>query len=732
MTPLLLWTILPLLVFHVWLVRRHRQVLKFQLMLDLVLAVVVGPALVGGHDLNPVRCLERMHPFRQVAFSDSTQFQPTQSDLTLYFYPWWESTASTLGHGELPLIDMGFGAGLPLLANGQTGVAAPLMLPVWLHGPERGTTIMAFWKLELAGLGAFLLFLRAWRLRWIAAATGGLAWSGAPYLMAWLLVPLAWLAAFLPWVWWLVWWSMRRRAPVWAAVAVGAVMGYLMGCGLHPETAAIVCGSGLLMAVMLRFRRWKRILVVGLTAGVVALALSWPTVGYIASSSRHALGADGEANRERLPWSLQRDLLRQCVVPASMGHPGRGDWTPAYPYAPGAIGVGGCVFALLAVGRIRRRYRGLAWAAVTTTAIGLILFIRIPPLDALLVRIPPLDQMTLPRFGVLIPWGLVVLAALALDGALRGGVRPIAVRLAPVGILGIVALGVAPWSLAPADFALVVLSVGVAIVVALMRLRVWMPALVAFELALLAVGINPVADSADRLPKPPLVERLQDLDQHHPGRIIGLGGAFPPNLAMRYGLRDLRASDPLRPVPFARLMGVLGEPKTILGGALQKAPAGLCGAWGVRYAVTTGGTRLEGWRQVYSGPDGKIWSNPQVLSEVRVVGSVIREPEDPVALRTMAASFDFEYSALVTDGTPPVSATKTVLEMGRRTPTLVEAVAECDGPCLLVVAQPWAPGWTAAVDSRPAEVVVTNIAGLGVAVPGGRHEIELSYHPWKW
>ena len=55
-----------------------------------------------------------------------------------------------------------------------------------------------------------------------------------------------------------------------------------------------------------------------------------------------------------------------------------------------------------------------------SVAIGSILLLRIPPIDALLVRIPLLDEMTVPRLGVLISWGLIVLASLAFDGAARG------------------------------------------------------------------------------------------------------------------------------------------------------------------------------------------------------------------------------------------------------------------------------------------------------------------------
>jgi hypothetical protein len=726
------WTLVPLFLLHLWLAWRHRAIFRFQILLDVVLAAVVGPTLVIGGDLNPVSTIKGRPPFRHVEWSVGTGYQPTQGDLVYQFHPWWEETGRQLRRGELPRIQSGVGAGLPLLANGQTGVWAPMMLPVWLHGPERGTTIMAFWRIELAGLGAFLLMLRVWRLRWAAASMGGIAWAGTPYLVGWLLVPLAWTVAALPWVWWAAWWLMRRRAPGWAPVAVGAGFGWLMGAGLHPETAAIVCGSALLSALILHPRRWRRPVVVVMVAGVVSITLAWPTIAYIGASSRVALGEDGAANRERMPWSMQRDLVRQIAVPASMGRPGTKDWRPSYPHAPGAAGVGGAVLALLAVGRIRRHWRRLAVSAGVVTALGLVLLIRIPPLDTLLVRIPPLDHMTVPRFGVLIPWGVVVLAALALDGAFRGHMWSTPIRLVPAAMVAAFALAAAPWQLLPADTALVIVSVAAAIMIGFLRRAKFAPALVAGELALLAVGINPTASVADRVPRPPVLERLVELEAADPCRVIGIDGTLAPNLGSRYGLRDLRASDPLRPEPFARLLGVLGEPPTILGGPLRRAPAGLCGAWGVGLAVTKPDRTLPGWHREYGDRDGVIWSNPQLLAELRVVGRVIPEPDDPQTLVEFAEVVDFKTTALVGDGAQEVHATVMSLEVWRRTPTGVEATAECDGPCLVIVAQPWAPGWQGDVDGRRVDLVRTDIAGMGVVVPAGRHHLRLTYHPWRW
>ena len=57
-----LWTVAPLLALHLWMALRSRELLRLQLVLDLLLAAAVGPALVTGSDLSPVRCLGQTPP----------------------------------------------------------------------------------------------------------------------------------------------------------------------------------------------------------------------------------------------------------------------------------------------------------------------------------------------------------------------------------------------------------------------------------------------------------------------------------------------------------------------------------------------------------------------------------------------------------------------------------------------------------------------------------------------
>jgi hypothetical protein len=728
-----LWTVAPLAALHLWMLRRSRELLHLQLLLDLLLAAAVGPALATGSDLSPIRCLGRTPPFTEWRWNDATADQPTQSDLVRQIHPWMEETRRALVNVRLPLVSERIGGGLPLLANGQTGTWAPLNLPVWVLGAERGTTVMALWKLELAGLGAFFFLRRRWRLRWPAAAAGATAFAGSAYLMAWLLVPMGWVIALTPWLWWAVAWLLGGRPRPLRVAGVGLLAGWLLGSGLNPETAAIVVGSGGLAGLLLHPGRWRRLLAAAAVAAAAAMVLAWPTLGLATASSRAAVVRSERPNLARPAPSIRLQAAQQLLVPLALGHPGRGDWQGAYPYAVAAAGVGGLALALVAAGRVRRRHRRLLWAVLASLAVAAVLGYRLPPLDTLLVRVPPLDHMTLPRFVVLVPWALAVWTGLAADGALHGRRLRAVWRLAVVMALLAVAAAAATRGLAAADLALVGLTVAAAalVTVLLRRPRLLAPAL-AVELGLYALGINPTAAVEDRLPTPPLIERLRELRAEHGGRVIGLDGALPPNLATRYGVPDLRAYDPLRPRPFVELMAAFGDSDAMLGGPLRAAPPRLCGAWSVHYLVSRPGAGPAGWDPVWSDGSGAIWSNPHWLPELRVVGRA-HPLGDEDGWRLLAGEqLDFAREAVVPEGTAAVAATHAELVESTATGPRLRAVVVCDGPCLMVAARPWAPGWRALVDGRPAPLVRANLAGIGVVSPPGEHTVELCYNPWRW
>ncbi|MEZ5962878.1 MAG: YfhO family protein [Planctomycetota bacterium] len=56
------------------------------------------------------------------------------------------------------------------------------------------------------------------------------------------------------------------------------------------------------------------------------------------------------------------------------------------------------------------------------------------------------------------------------------------------------------------------------------------------------------------------------------------------------------------------------------------------------------------------------------------------------------------------------------------------------GRGILVVADAFAPGWTATVDSEPVPIFAADVAFRGVTIPEGEHDIEMVYAPWakRW
>jgi uncharacterized membrane protein YfhO len=51
-----------------------------------------------------------------------------------------------------------------------------------------------------------------------------------------------------------------------------------------------------------------------------------------------------------------------------------------------------------------------------------------------------------------------------------------------------------------------------------------------------------------------------------------------------------------------------------------------------------------------------------------------------------------------------------------------------DGPALLVLAEPWYPGWTAAVDGAATPAAPANAWMRAALVPAGEHEVTFRFH----
>jgi hypothetical protein len=103
-------------------------------------------------------------------------------------------------------------------------------------------------------------------------------------------------------------------------------------------------------------------------------------------------------------------------------------------------------------------------------------------------------------------------------------------------------------------------------------------------------------------------------------------------------------------------------------------------------------------------------------------------PEWRRAVELMRDGHDFHRVALV-ESPLPLSSLRTpgAAEVTRFLPESVTVRTHGDAPALLVLAEPWYPGWTAAVDGAPAACVPANAWMRAALVPAGEHEVTFRF-----
>ncbi len=722
--PVALWILVPLALVHL-VARRSRPLILFQVAVDVALLLLPGRVLLHGLHLGPgvPGATEWGAP---VAVAGS----PEQSDLPLEFTVWWGEVRRLAAAGQPPWISDRIGGGVPLFANGQTGLPFPLQLPVWVLGPERGSDVMAVWKLELAALGGFLL-LRRLGCRAAAAAAGALAFGFGVCQLSWLVVPLAWVVALTPWLWWALIGTLRGNRREAALLALG--LGALAGWSVHPETAgflwlAVVSGGAVL--AWGRRRRVLRLLAPVLVAFPVAAVGALPALLTIARSSKLAAGRSQVLYPGRdVDWALRARMAALVMSPWREGTPAAGTWHLPFPHAAVAVSVGAVAIALIVAAPMRSRHRRTALALAVVGGGATALVFQLPGVSQLAARIPALGVMTWTRAGFLVGFAVACAAALALDAWLR---TPRRGRLAGVAIglaLAVVALRLsARQPLRAADAVRVPLpallaSAAIAPAVA----PVIIPALVGLEAVVDAWDLLPGSRPAPRVPA--IVRELEHRVAGEGGAVLATGAALPANLPATLGLSDLRSVDPVRSLPMARLHRALGARGMDLPGSVTTPWSGLAGAWGVRWLATPPeglrGACAAGWDEVYRDGSGRLYRNTRALPVLRLAFRMSPSPGDPGA--GAWEGLDFASTAVV--GMPVTVGGEGTITVVEDLPSRHVALVRTKGGVLAVLHVPQAPGWRVFLDGRPTLGVEADIAAMGVVVPAGVHEVRWQYTP---
>ena len=723
-----LWILVPLVLVHV-LARRNRALLAFQIAVDVSLLVLPGLVLLKGLHLGPGAPGAAAWG-GPITVTGSAE----QSDFPLQLAVWWEEVRRLVGSGEYPWISERIGGGTPLVANGQTQLPFPLHLPVWVLGAERGTDVMAVWKLELAALGGFL-FLRRLRLLPAAAAASSLAYAFGLFSLSWLVSPVTWVTAATPWAFWLLVGSLRGSPRAGAGLAV--VTGVMAGWSVNPESAAFLCLAIAVAGVVLglgRLRRVRRLVIPLLLGSAVAGVGALPTAMTVVDSPKLAhMTAGAQYPSPEVSWALRARVASLLLTPWRYGDPADHTWTQPFPAAPVSLGVGCVALTCLVGGAPRRRLRRWVAALGTVGVLAAVLVWQIPGIGHALAHVPVLNATVWVRAGFLVSFVLAMLAGAGADAVLRAGRRARFAAAAALVQIAAVVLALTAQNGQARRRSLEVgwlpaLAVGLAPALPAAG-GVILPALVLAEKCIVGAGVLPGSVESPRSSEPAITQELRRRVAAEGGRILGLGSALPANLGARLGLADLRSHSPVRPLALARLHRALGARGMDLPGPVTTPWAGVAGCWGARWLATppegVEGAAATGWQEVYRDRSGRLYRNARVLPAMRLATRVVASPSEPS--EGGWEGVDFATTA-VTNATLTLGGGGSLTVTEDR-PWLHTATVGASGTVLALLHAPQAPGWHASLDGRMAEIVDANLGAMGVVVPAGDHEVRWCYTP---
>jgi hypothetical protein len=671
----------------------------------LLLALFLGPALVGGRILLPLDNLRGEVPFLERT-PTTPMGNPLQGDLLTLVAPLQVQNRAAWGAGRWPLWNGAVGAGMPLLANPQAQALQPLALLALPFPLERAAAVTAALRL-LAALVFGFLFFRRLGLGEPAAFFGASSYGLGGFLGLWLGWPIANAAALLPLGLWAVAGVVSRGARRDSAVLVAGLWAILLGG--QPEAVAyalalIAAWAGLRVWRAARERRAAALRRLGACAAL-ALGLAAPALGpaleLLPRTLRAADRARAEPAAPEAAWS-ERAVWRWLPIaaPNAFGNGRYGDPSGAVYWGESntnedASGFAGTLALLLAIAglgaRPRLAHERFAWALLL---VALVLLVPPPPLERLLQGAPlwRLSASGHHRLLLLVNLALAWLGACGVERAARGGLGWRRLLAAALVLGALLAWGTLAHAHPAHPEALAVLRLGwlqlqaklllAGVLLALGAARVrpapaLLAALAAAELLIAHVEANPSAPKSAFPPPSPALAFIAG--QPGGGRMAALDRALPANLAALWGLRDARLYDPAAPASYARLVRPLNEASGARPHEFRAEDHALYDALAVRYLLAEPERALHGdLVLLHAEPDGWVWERPRAGALARLLPPD-REDGARLAFRELGPQ---RLQASVAIETPRALAVSVLddghwhlLDDGRRIPTRPPLVA---------------------------------------------------------
>lgn len=733
----------------------------FTLWAAALIAVLFVEVVTRGEVFGQPQMLDPYYPWR-ASLPEAWEPRPGSpfGDVPMLVYPFLAFARERLLAGDLPLWTASLNAGQPFLGAYQAAVFSPLTWAALAVPLPQATVVIAFLRLLIGGIGAFV-FVRGLGLSLGAAGVAGTAYLLNPFTLVWLEHPPGGVPPFLPWMLHAATLTAEGRRFAAPALAVTTALVLLGG---HPHTGAfcVLFGSAWAAAAALaQPARWRRLAVVGvaLVLGAALTAIQvLPFFEYLFASRGYAWRQFDGLNRFAAPLSTAIAAL----VPRFLGehaadtYAGRLNFFEQTMYA----GIPVLVLAAVGVAAPRRDWRALFFAG--TGLLAALAVYGAPGVLHVISSLPLLKSAALTRLPIVAIASAIVVAAFGVD-ALRA-TAPDAVRRrllwaaagagAVIAVSILVSLSVGRsfllrtllmadtwrWSL----WALLLALAAAGVIAAFARRQVSRAAavaalttLVALDLFVFGRGLHPTHPAERIYPGIPELARVRD--DAGPFRVVGAKGALMPNSALVYGLQDIRAYDGLGLAAYMDLLDVaLAWAPASQQHELHDAGSPVLDLLNVRYLLAPPDVAVDPghWVRV-PGTTLPLYRNLREQARAFLVDGYVVAFGDDARRQLRDGAIDLRR-AVVLDRPPaaaeapePASSAAAV-GAARITTYQHERVAidtDAPGRRLLVLSDTWFPGWRATIDGAEVPIARANYAFRAVSVPAGRHRVVFEYAP---
>jgi hypothetical protein len=753
-----------------------------------VLAVVLyAPALVPGHTLSASDYLWTAAPWASERPADIRAFGSNYElvDSAVQFQPWFEYTRERLP--DVPLWNPQIGLGRPFLANAQSAPLSPFSWPAYVLPFWWSLGLIGVLKAFASAFGTYLL-ARALGGRFAGSLLAGLVYAFCLYLLVWESWPQTNVWATAPWVLLLTDRVIRRPGPL-AAAGLALVVA-LQFFGGHPESSFHLLATSaaffVFRLVVLRRAgelpalRGPLIAFAAGAAGGAALA----AVTLIPFLELLLRSSDVEVREGFAEIALPKKYLLGFAL---YDYWGRATHTAVGAFAQERALYAGALTLVLAAAAliVRPTLQRVGFALFCLFLLAVVL--GVPPVPEIARHIPIVKTGNHLRVVFILMLFLALLAGSGLDEltervpARRNWVLALAAVLLGLPMLILAgggdlsagelgrALEIAAgqgWPVPPPDAAAItairmaalvawLAFMGLALALLAARLRfglggtafaVLACALITLDLFKAGMGATPAIDTdAARQPSTPGIEYLQARGLN---RFVGAERPFGPspllpNMSMRWDLYDARSYD----LPVDRRHDRLWRRAVREGGPTDTPTTS---AQITERALPA--LRLMSVTDVVQDPDDeplrepelplrydegdlRVYGLPGALPRAGVVGSQrVVSGEDEQLDAVLEPGFDGRATVVTGEPLPgladaPASGPAGAARITTYEPERVVVEASADRPAAVVLTDLHFPGWKATVDGEPADVHRVDYLLRGVAIPAGRHRVELSYEP---